>query len=83
MSKVIETTPDYTLQVGTTYEAQDRNCYIILNKANNVVEVETFILPQAYEYLEQLQASLDVKRQALHDLKVAAKSEVIRPAFDH
>lgn len=85
-SKVIETSPDYVLQLGTSLdpETKGRACYQVINTVYDVVEVEVFLLPQAYEYLEQLQAGVDAKRQILAELKASNDArKVDRPEFNH
>lgn len=61
-NKVIDETTDYTLQTGSSMETTGHTCYQVVNRVYDVIEVETQLLPQAYEYLEQLQAALDAKR---------------------
>lgn len=57
--QLIKETPDYLIQLG---EEEGDRCYVVLNKTYMVEEVKTKLLPQAYEYIEQLQAGLDAKR---------------------
>lgn len=86
MSKLIEQTPDYDLIVGSSPEHDGRACYQVVNRVTDVVEAETQILPQGYEYLEQIQAGLDVKRQALEDQKEAAarnEGQIVHGTFNH
>lgn len=47
----------YTLTVGQS-EENGRKCYLLTNKETEVVEVETNILLQAYQYLDDLTAGL-------------------------
>ena len=46
-------------QKGNTDVTVKNDLYQVVNKDTGVVEVETRILPQALEYLQQLQAALD------------------------
>ena len=55
----IKETKNYSLQVGPSIEGNNNNCYKIINSDYNVVEIETYLLPQALKYLVELQASLD------------------------
>lgn len=65
MEKVITESQDYTLMVGVSTEAETPTlCYQLVNRVHEVIEVETQLLPQAYEYLEQLQSALDARRDS-------------------
>lgn len=57
MTKIIEETLNYTLQVGASVESGNP-CYQIVNKAWNVIEIETYLLPQALTYIQDLEAGL-------------------------
>lgn len=83
MSKVIETTPDYTLQIGLSNEVEGKSCYEIVNNIYGVIEAQCFILPQGYEYLEQLQAKLDARRDMLEEMKKATAEKPTMVAFPH
>lgn len=75
MEKVIRETTDYILQTGPTVEDDtNKTVYQLINKVYDVIEVETNLLPQAYEYLDQLQAGLDARRdeEAMVNEKVDA-----------
>lgn len=84
MTKVIKETPDYVLQTGTSLEAPHNKCYQLINKVYDVVEVETQLLPQAFDYIEQIQAALDAKRdmeKAMAEAAEKAKAPVVQ--FPH
>lgn len=72
MNGIIETTPDYDLTVG---KVDDVDVYIIRNRQYGVVETSTALLPQAYEYLSQIQAALDVRRSELEVESVEAGTD--------
>lgn len=55
---------NYKLVVGDSVEREGSLAYQVVNKEFNVIETETFILPQAHDYLEQLQAALDAQSDA-------------------
>ena len=74
MSKIIKETPDYILQTGTGLEAPHSKCYQLINKVYDIVEVETQLLPQAFEYIEQIQAALDAKRDIEKEMAKAVKA---------
>lgn len=78
-SKVIKESPDYVLQTGLN--AEGKACYQIVNVVHDVIEVETQLLPQGYEYIEQLQGGLD----ALRDMDKERKELLQKPsaAFPH
>ncbi len=67
---------DYKLVVDDSIEREGSRAYQIVNKQYGVVETETFILPQAQDYLEQLQAALD----AAEDMAVADEEEMAEVA---
>lgn len=73
-SQFIKETPDYILQTG---EDEDGRCYVVLNKTYMVEEVRTKLLPQAYEYLEQLQAGVDAKRDMAEEFSVETANQVV------
>lgn len=62
--KIIKQTPNYSLIIGLSTETNNR-CYQIINRLYEVIEIETYLLPQALKYLLDLQAGLD----ALLDIK--------------
>lgn len=69
--KVIKNTADYELIVGVSTDTK-LLCYQVINIVHDVIEAESQILPQALEYLEQIQAALDARRddeKALSDAK--------------
>lgn len=78
---VIMTKGCYTLSVAASSD-NDGLSYHIVNNVHNVVEAETRILPQAYKFLEELNAALDAQndsmtedtdspRNNIHTLKIA------------
>lgn len=71
---VIKEMPDYRLELGTD---EGEPCYVIVNRLYNVEEVKTKLLPQAYEYLEQLQAGLDAKRDMEEDFNHAVEAPIL------
>lgn len=62
MAKVIKETTDYTLIVGQQLDAPHAKCYQLINRMYDVVEAESQILPQAFDYMTQIQAALDAAR---------------------
>ena len=80
MKKVIKETSDYELQVGPSVEGPQQNCYLLVNKVYNVVEVETQLLPQAYEYLDQLQSGIDARKDS--ESIESQKSDSVIPIFN-
>lgn len=59
----IKESADYVLTTGPSLDKnEDDNVYIITNKVTGVVEVDTRLLAQAYEYIDQLQSHLDARR---------------------
>lgn len=84
MSKIIKETPDYILQTGTSLEVPHSKCYQLINKVYDVIEVETQLLPQAFDYIEQVQAALDAKRDMEKVLaEEAAKKDAPIVQFPH
>lgn len=57
-TNVIKETQNYTLQVEYSSTSPDQLCYKVKNKKYEVTEVESFILPQALKWLDDLEASL-------------------------
>jgi hypothetical protein len=51
-------TQDYVLMLGVSQDSGN-TCYQIVNRITNVVEIETYLLPQALKQLPELQAALD------------------------
>lgn len=51
-------TKDYVLDLGLSQESGNK-CYQITNKSTGVVEIETYLLPQAIKQLPELQGALD------------------------
>lgn len=58
MYNTILETKDYVLVSYKAPEQKD-NTYRIINKQYEVIEIECLLLPQAYKYLEEVQAALD------------------------
>jgi len=58
MNEVIKESKVYVLEVGPSMTNETTLCYRIVNKRYNVVEIETFLLPQAIKYLDDLEAGL-------------------------
>lgn len=80
MAKVIKTTSDYELLVGNQLDEPHAKCYQLVNRLYDVIEAETQILPQAFEYMEQIQAALDARRddeKAVSDAIVAASDSAV------
>lgn len=81
---LIRDLPNYKLIVGDSVEREGSTAYQVINKEFGVVEAETFILPQAFEYLEQIQAALDAKM----DMEAADEAEAMLveasvPVYNH
>ena len=57
MTKIIKETDNYTLQVGPSVESGNP-CYQIVNKDWDVIEIETYLLPQALTYIGDLEKGL-------------------------
>jgi hypothetical protein len=55
---MIKKTKDYTLSVGQSVESGNP-CYQITNNTHGVIEIESYILPQALKYIDDLQETLD------------------------
>lgn len=70
--KNIKESPDYRLQINNSIEEPEIIVYQLLNKETQVVELETRLLPQAYKYLEELQAALDAIRDEANSVTKAA-----------
>ena len=60
MNPIIKETQDYTLTVGHT-KPTGVLAYQVINKSYEVVEIESFLLPQALKHMEELQAALDAQ----------------------
>lgn len=83
MQKVIKETSDYILATGIS-SSDETTCYQVINKVYDVIEAESHILPQGFEYLEQIQAALDARRddeKALSDVAHATNDNTIQ--FPH
>ncbi len=84
MTKIRELS-DYELVVGDSVERDGTKAYQIIHKEFGVIETETFILPQAFDYLEQLQAALDagqdMAEEALEDMESVSISTTTK--YEH
>lgn len=60
MNSVIKETQNYILTVGAS-KPTGVLAYQVINKEYKVVEIETFLLPQALRHMEDLQAALDAQ----------------------
>jgi hypothetical protein len=58
MNSILKETQDYILVVGNTVTKENLS-YQIVNKKHKVIEIETFLLPQALKHIQELQAALD------------------------
>lgn len=66
----LKETKDYLLTVGEGVLEKDfGKVYLVINKKTNVTEVETRLLPQAFAFIEQLQANLDGYRDTTSQIK--------------
>ena len=63
-NNVLKETEDYMLVVGESPDKDYDKCYLVINKKTDVTEVDTRLLPQAYAFVEQLQANIDGYREA-------------------
>jgi hypothetical protein len=63
MPQSIRETDNYKLIVGTSVESGNP-CYQVVHKNYGVVEIETYILPQAYQYIKDLEGELSGRTQA-------------------
>ena len=57
-TSILKETQDYFVTYTTDRDGAE-NCYQIINKNYNIVEIETSILPQAFKYVDDLQQGLD------------------------
>ena len=73
-STVIKETSDYILRTGINQEG--RACYQLINTVHDVIEAETQLLPQAFEYIDQLQAGLDALRD-MEKERVSGKPRIV------
>jgi hypothetical protein len=58
INQIIKQTKDYVLKTNLSTESGNK-CYSILNKQYEVIEVETYLLPQALKHIDDLQSALD------------------------
>jgi len=70
-NRVLKELSTYVLEVGESITGDEGSVYIIKNKDTEVIETETRILPQAYGYLEQLQAALDATMDMQADVPLS------------
>lgn len=69
-NKVIDKSEDYSIVIlQTSGDWPEDGEYGLVNNVTSVVEVRTPLLPQALEYLEQLQAGLDARRDMKAEIK--------------
>jgi len=61
MQPIIKETLNYILSVGEEIGTNSK-CYIVTNKVYGVVEVQTFLLPQAIKHLDDLEAALQAQK---------------------
>lgn len=62
MNNTIAEKGQYKLTLGTGTDQQ--RCYLLVNSDTGVIEVETKILPQAYQYLNDLSSGLEEAERA-------------------
>lgn len=73
-NKIIKQTANYILSTGLSIDS-GKLCYQLINLKYGVVETESYILPQALHYLDDLEAGL----AAMTDItKSNTKSSVIK-----
>ena len=58
INQIIKQTQNYILKTNLSTESGNK-CYIILNKEYEVIEIETYLLPQALKHIDDLQSALD------------------------
>lgn len=58
MDNIIKETANYILAVAPSVDGSGTLTYQITNKAYGVIEVQTFLLPQALKHLDDLEAAL-------------------------
>lgn len=63
LNTVVDQLADY--RVVVVAGESDTGEYAVISKTYGVIEAQTPLLPQALEYLEQLQAGLDARRDSL------------------
>lgn len=61
--EVLRESEDYKLVVGIASDKNLGQCYHVINKKTEVVEVETRLLPQAITFVDQLQENLDLYKK--------------------
>lgn len=84
----IHSTEDYGIRLGTAeWELNEKGevireipGYEVVNLVTGIRETETRILPQAMEYVSQLQAALDAARE---DAKGPTNVAELRSKFQH
>ena len=60
MNQIIKETKNYILAVGKTRSSEYLS-YQIVNIKHRVIEVETFLLPQALKHMADLEAALQAQ----------------------
>jgi hypothetical protein len=53
----IKETPNYKTVIG--HDPKGNACYCVVNKLYDVIEIQTFLLPQAIKQMYELQSALD------------------------
>lgn len=61
MTQTIRETKNYILAVGKTRSSNDLS-YQVVNKIHKVIEIETFLLPQALKHMDDLEAALQAQQ---------------------
>ena len=64
MNNPLKETDNYFLTVG---KKEDTYIYQIINKKHNVIEIETFLLPQAIKQIYELEAALNAQLDIYED----------------
>lgn len=72
--KVIKETENYSLTVGKSVESGNP-CYQLVHKTHGVIELETYIFPQALKYIDDLEAGL----QAVTDISLDKDLSKVKP----
>lgn len=62
MTHIIKSTKNYELSVGSAVGSNSTTrAYQVINKNYGVIEIETFLLPQALKHMRDLEAALDAQ----------------------
>jgi hypothetical protein len=62
---IIKETKNYTLTIGKPSGSDANAAYLITNKKYGVVEVESYLLPQAIKHMGDLEAALQAQTDIL------------------